>query len=149
MVAVLGWPGSTRPPGGWKWMWLGAASRNSRASSANRLGGTPCALVNARERLDRVVAGLEARLDHARSATEPPRRALEEQPSPKRGRRFTDPRAHEPAEVERAQHRARRERGPVETIVERLEDRIDDIAQPIGRHRLHAPEHAPHAAPRA
>jgi hypothetical protein len=41
MAAVLDWLGSSRPPGGWKWMALGAASLKSRGSAANWLGGTP------------------------------------------------------------------------------------------------------------
>ncbi len=50
MVELLAWPGSSRPPGGWKWMELGAASRKERGSPAKRLGGTPKARLNAREK---------------------------------------------------------------------------------------------------
>src|ERR1044071_9830035 len=49
--------------------------------------------------------------------------------------------------MERAQHRPRRQRRPIQPLIEGLERCVDDVAQAIGRHRLHPPiMHAPPAA---
>jgi hypothetical protein len=45
-------------------------------------------------------------------------------------------------EVKRAQHRPRRQRAPVEALVESLEHGVDDIAQAIRVHQAHGGEYA-------
>src|SRR5262249_34132107 len=43
--------------------------------------------------------------------------------------------------VKGAEHRPRRQRAPVEALIERLEHGVDDIAQAIRLHRLHGAEY--------
>jgi len=100
-----------------------------------------------RERFNRVVAGLEAGFGHAGlAAGEPPGSALEQEAASKRSRRLADAGAHQAVEVEWAQHRACCECRPVEALVEGFEYGVDDVAQAVGAHRLHAAEHACAAA---
>ena len=115
---------------------VGEPARRHAVSSGER----------ARERFDGVVAGLEAGLGDAGAAAEPPRGALEQQAAPKRRRRLADAGAHQAVEVKRAEHRPRRQRPPVEALVERFDHGIDDVAQAIRARRLHAPEYAPRRA---
>jgi hypothetical protein len=136
MVVVLGSPGSSRPPGGWKWIALGADSRKSRGAPARR--HPEGAAERARERLDGVVAGLEAGLGDGGTAAQPPGGALEEQAAPEPRRRLADAGADQAVEVERAEHRPRRQRRAVEALVEGLEHGVDDVAQTIRAHRSHA-----------
>jgi hypothetical protein len=109
----------------------------SRDPELARLVGVPARRLavgageGARERLDRVVARLEARLGDGRAAPEPPRGALEQEAAPERRRCLADAGADQAVEVERAQHRPRRQRPAVEAIVEGLEHRVDDVAQAI------------------
>jgi hypothetical protein len=63
------------------------------------LDETPWAAERARERLDRVVAGVEAGVGYARAATELPGGALEQQPPPERRGGLTDAGADESVEV--------------------------------------------------
>jgi hypothetical protein len=73
---------------------------------------------------------------------------LEEQSAPERRRRFPDARAHQAVEVKGAEHRPRRQRAPVQALVESLQDGIDDVAQAI-RLGLHGVEYAARLAGRA
>ena len=69
---------------------------------------------------------------------EPPGGALEQQAAPEAPRRLADAGADQAFEVERAEHRPRRQRRPVETLVEGLEHGVDDVSQAIRAHRPHA-----------
>jgi hypothetical protein len=117
-----------------------------------RLGGEPTrrhtvgAGEGARERLDGVVAGLESGLGDAGAAAEPPGGALEQQPAPERRRRLADAGTHQSVEVKRTEHRPRRQRPPVEALVESLEHGVDHVAQTI---RLHGGEYDRAPRPRA
>jgi hypothetical protein len=100
-----------------------------------------------RERLDRVVAGLEAGLGDAGATAEAPGGAFQQQAAPERCRRLADAGAHQAIEVERAEHRTRRQRRSAEALVESLEHGVDDVAQAIRPHRFHGPGVCPHPPP--
>ena len=100
----------------------------------------------ARERFDGVVARLEPGLGDGGAAAEPPGGALQQQAAPEGRRRFADPGTHQAIEVEGAEHRPRRQRPPVEALIERFEHGVDDVAETIRVRRLHDAEYD--AAPR-
>ena len=71
IVCLLSSPGTRRPPGGWKWMPLGALARKS---PAKQLGATPYARLNARvnassEEVPRVEAAVVAGMFRASAGT--------------------------------------------------------------------------------